>query len=286
MGAGCVVGDTPRPYRQNSLPKGACRSHTILAITRRFQHLGGGEFGAEGEDVPVGVGEDEVAEAVELVRGVGEDVGAALADEGAVVVNFFGDDDDRAAAEGAVPDGVVAEVEIYLAEGDAGVVVVAEVFGEAEDVAVEGDGGGDVGDLEDGGGGGGEHGGSIASVRQCGGVGGGDVERDHGQVDEERCIAIEGVGDGVGDGGAGLLGEGFGDWGVVHEYRIVWVSASCSWRRKVMGPPTSADEAGCRRRSSSIERPPLARGRLAGVVGLRLDDEALTMAASLAAKFS
>jgi len=127
----------------------------------------GGQGRAEGEDVAVGVAEDEVAEAVELVGGLGEDGGAALADwlrdAGAIVVDFFGDDDDGAAAERAAPDGVGAEVELEFAEEDAGVVVVAEVFGEAEDVAVEGEGGGDVGYLEDGGGGGGLHEGSIAA---------------------------------------------------------------------------------------------------------------------------
>ena len=61
---------------------------------------------------------------------------------GGTLVTLIGDwttrDDDGAAAEGAVPDGVGAEVEFELAEADAGVVVVAEGFGEAEDVAVEG----------------------------------------------------------------------------------------------------------------------------------------------------
>ncbi len=124
----------------------------------------GFEWGAEGEDIAVGVGEDKVAEAVVLVGGVGEDGGSALAEEGTIVVDFFGEDDDRAAAEGALPEGVLAEMQVYLAEGYTGVVVVAEVFGEAEDVAVEGEGGGDVRYLEDGGGAGGLHGGSIWRV--------------------------------------------------------------------------------------------------------------------------
>jgi len=87
-----------------------------------------------------------------------------LADGGAIVVDLFGDDDDRAAADGAAPDGVGAEMELTAAEVDAGVVVVAEVDGESEDVAVEADGNFDVGDLKDGGGAGGLHG-RILAVR-------------------------------------------------------------------------------------------------------------------------
>ena len=122
---------------------------------------GFGEWGGEGEDVAVGVAGDEVAEAVGFVGGFEEDGSAVLFDGGAVVIDLFGDDDDGSAADGAAPSGVGAEVEFAAAEEDAGVVVVAEVDGESEDVAVEGDGDFDVGDLEDGGGGGGEHGGSI-----------------------------------------------------------------------------------------------------------------------------
>ena len=48
-----------------------------------------------------------------------------------------------------------------------------------------------------------------------GGVGGGEAARDHGQVDED-VDRDQGVGDGVGVGGAALLGEGFGDCGVIH----------------------------------------------------------------------
>ena len=121
-----------------------------------------GQRRAEGEDVAVGVGEDEVAEAVELVGGFGADGGPALANEGAVVVDLFCDDDDRAAADGALPDVVRAEIDLDLAEADPGVVFIAEVFREAEDVAVEGERGGDVGDLKDGDGAGGLHDGSIA----------------------------------------------------------------------------------------------------------------------------
>ena len=114
--------------------------------------------GAEGEDVAVGVAGDEVAEAVGFVGGLEEDGCAFCADGFAVVINFVGDDDDGSAADWTAPSGVGAEMEFTVAEEDASVVVVTEVDGETENVAVEGDGDFDVGDLEDGGGGCGEHG--------------------------------------------------------------------------------------------------------------------------------
>lgn len=120
--------------------------------------LRGGEWGGEGEDVAVGVAGDEVAEAVRLVGGFEQDRCASLLDGSAVVVDFVSDDDDSSAADGALPGVVGAQMQFTLAEIDAGVVVVAKVFRKAEDVAVEDECGGDVGDLEDGGGGGGEHG--------------------------------------------------------------------------------------------------------------------------------
>src|SRR5471030_86666 len=112
---------------------------------------------AEGEHVAVGVAGDEVAKAVRFVGGFEEDGCAAFFDGGTVVVDLFGDDDNGSAADGSAPDGVGAEMQLELAEEDAGVVAVAEVDGESEDIPVEGDGNFDVGDLEDGGGAGGLH---------------------------------------------------------------------------------------------------------------------------------
>lgn len=120
------------------------------------------EWGGEGEDVAVGVAGYEVTQAVGFIGGLEEDGSATLFDCGAVGVDFFGDDHDGSAANGAVPGGVGAEMELTFAEIDAGVVLELEVDGEAEGVAVEGEGVGDVGDLEDGGGGGGEHGGKYS----------------------------------------------------------------------------------------------------------------------------
>jgi len=112
----------------------------------------------ERQHVAVGVAGDEVAQAVRFVGGFEEDRCAALADGFAIVVDLFGDDDHRTAADGALPNLVRAQMQLELAEEDAGVIVVAEVFAESEDVAVEGDGNFDVGDLKDGGGTDGLHG--------------------------------------------------------------------------------------------------------------------------------
>src|SRR5476649_2825773 len=73
---------------------------------------------AEGEHVAVGVAGDEVAEAVRFVGGFEKDGCAPLADGCAIVVDLFADDDDCAAAAGALPDGVGAEMQLALTEVD------------------------------------------------------------------------------------------------------------------------------------------------------------------------